>query len=224
MVERTGLAFVVVGGLTLWPAFTAGVAVIGAVISRHDGFRSGEGAVSTRGLCSVVGSMTAGEALEIYGLLDSGGVRCWVMGGWGVDALLGFTTRSHKDLDLLVHRADIAEYCAITRGAGFGRKLEWEESRPVVVDDVVYDSAFVDAHADGREVDVHVVDIDDDGAVVQFHEGSWPLPGDTLSGKGTLLGRELRCVSRSAQLAMHSSYELPDRHRDDVRLLQDLAR
>jgi lincosamide nucleotidyltransferase A/C/D/E len=172
----------------------------------------------------VVDSMTAGEALEIYDLLDSGGVRCWVMGGWGVDALLGFTTRSHKDLDLLVHRADLAAYCAITREAGFGRKLEWEESRPVVVNDVAYDSAFVDAHPDGREVDVHVVDIDDEGAVVQFHEGPWSLPADTLSGRGTLAGRALRCASRSAQLAMHLGYQLPDTHHDDVRLLRDLAR
>lgn len=168
-------------------------------------------------------AMTADEALEIYDLLDSGGVRCWVMGGWGVDALLGFTSRSHKDLDLLVHRADLARYCEITSDAGFGRKLEWEESRPIVVDNLTYDSAFVDAHADGREIDVHVVDVDDEGAVVQFHAGPWPLPADTLSGKGTLAGRQLTCVSRSAQFAMHSSYQLPDRHRDDVRLLQDLA-
>ena len=169
-------------------------------------------------------AMTADEALEIYGLLESGGVRCWVMGGWGVDALLGFISRSHKDLDLLVHRADLAGYCELTSNAGFGRKLEWEESRPVVVDDVTYDSAFVDAHADGREIDVHVVDVGPDGAAIQFHEGPWPLPADALSGRGSLAGRELECVSRSAQLAMHSIYQLPDRHRDDVRRLQDLAR
>jgi lincosamide nucleotidyltransferase A/C/D/E len=167
--------------------------------------------------------MAVGEALEIYDLLDSGGVRCWVMGGWGVDALLGVTTRSHKDLDLLVHRADIARCCAIARKAEFGRKLEWQESGPPVVNDVVYDSAFVDAHADGLEVDGHVVDIDDNGAVVQFHDGPWLLPHNTLSGKGTSVGRGLKCVSRSAELAMHSSSKLPDRHRDDVRLLQGFA-
>lgn len=166
--------------------------------------------------------MTAGEALEIYELLDSDGVRCWVMGGWGVDALVGFNTRSHKDLDLLVHRADLPRYREITTRAGFRRKLEWEESRAVVVDGIVYDSAFVDAHADGREVDVHLVDIDDAGEVVQFHERPWPLPADALSETGTLAGRQIRCVSRSAQLAMHSSYELPDKHRDDLQLLQDL--
>jgi lincosamide nucleotidyltransferase A/C/D/E len=168
--------------------------------------------------------MAADEALEIYALLDSGGVRCWVMGGWGVDALLGFTSRSHKDLDLLVHRADLARYRHITDAAGFCRKQEWEESRPIVLNTVTYDSAFVDEHADGRQIDVHVVDVDDTGGVLQFHAGPWPLPADTLSGSGTLAGRELRCVSRSAQLAMHSSYQLPDRHRDDLRLLQDLAR
>ena len=167
--------------------------------------------------------MTADEAVNIYDLLDSGGVRCWVMGGWGVDALLGFTSRNHKDLDLLVHRADQARYREITRRAGFCRKLEWEESRPVVVHNVTYDSAFVDTCADGSAIDIHVADVDDEGAVVQFHDGPWPLPADTLLGKGTLAGRELKCMSRSAQLAMHSTYQLPDKHRDDGRLLRDLA-
>lgn len=32
--------------------------------------------------------------------LDTHGVPFWVDGGWGVDALLGEQTRSHRDLDL----------------------------------------------------------------------------------------------------------------------------
>jgi hypothetical protein len=114
----------------------------------------------------------------------------------------------NKDLDLLVRRADLPRYREITTRAGFRRKLVWEESRAVMVDGAKYDCAFVDAHADGREIDVHLADIDDDGAVTQFHDGPWPLPVDALSGTGTLAGRELRCVSRSGQLAMHSALSL----------------
>jgi lincosamide nucleotidyltransferase A/C/D/E len=78
----------------------------------------------------------------------------------------------------------------------------------------------VDAHPDGREIDVHVIDIDHEGAVVQFHTDPWPLPLDTVSGVGTIDGVTVRCVSRAAQLTMHSSYDLPDKHREDIRLLQ----
>jgi lincosamide nucleotidyltransferase A/C/D/E len=166
-------------------------------------------------------AMTAEQAVALYASLDARGVRCWVMGGWGVDALLGRVTREHKDLDLLVHREDLVRYAEVTRVAGFVRKLEWSENRTLEVDGVTYDSAFVDAHPDGREIDVHVVDVHE-GAVVQLHEGPWPLPADALSGRGTLAGRAVRCVSRAAQLAMHSCYDLPEKHREDVLVLQTL--
>ena len=166
-------------------------------------------------------AMTAEQALTVYELLDAPGVRCWVMGGWGVDALLGRVTRVHKDLDLLVHRADLARYADITRSGGFDRKLQWSENRRLEVNGVTYDSAFVDAHPDGREIDVHVVDVHH-GEVVQFHDGPWPLPSDALSGRGTLAGRHVRCASLAAQLAMHSCYDLPEKHREDVELLKAL--
>ena len=167
--------------------------------------------------------MSAGQAQMVYELLEQQGVRCWVMGGWGVDALLGRVTRAHKDLDLLVQVSDLPRYSEIVRSHGFDRKLAWSESQPIEVDGVQFDSAFVDAHPDGREIDVHVIDVDDEGAVVQFHKDPWPLPPDTVSGMGTVDDMAVRCVSRAAQLAMQCSYNLPEKHREDVRLLQTMT-
>jgi lincosamide nucleotidyltransferase A/C/D/E len=141
------------------------------------------------------------------------------MGGWGVDALVGRVTRNHKDVDLLVQVADLARFGDVTRAAGFVRRFEWSENRRIEVDGVAYDSAFVDADRDGRELDVHVVDVQDNGRVVQFHTDPWPLPVDSLAGEGSLAGRRVRCVSRAAQLAMHRCYILPAKHRQDVELL-----
>src|SRR4051794_21469752 len=39
------------------------------------------------------------------GVLEAAGVRCWLAGGWGVDALVGRQTRVHRDLDLVLDRA-----------------------------------------------------------------------------------------------------------------------
>ena len=164
--------------------------------------------------------MSAEQVQAVYELLDRGDVRCWVMGGWGVDALLGRVTREHKDLDLLLLISDLPRYAEIVRDHGFARKLEWSENQPIDVDAVHFDSAFVDAHPDGREIDVHVIDIDPEGAVVQFHTYPWPLPRYAVSGLGTIEGVAVRCVSRAAQIAMHSGYELPEKHRQDVDLLQ----
>lgn len=72
-------------------------------------------------------------------------------------------------------------------------------------------------------IDVHVIDVDHEGAVVQFHTDPWPLPADTISRVGTIEGMTVRCVSRAAQLAMHPSYNLPEKHRDDVHLLQGMT-
>ena len=168
----------------------------------------------------MTGAMSAEQAQAVYERLDQNGVRCWVMGGWGVDALLGRVTREHKDLDLLVLISDLPRYAEIVQSEGFDRKLEWSESQLIQVDTLHFDSAFVDAHRDGREIDVHVIDIDHEGAVVQFHTDPWPLPREGAFGVGTIEGVTVRCVSRAAQLAMHSGYELPENHREDVRLLQ----
>jgi lincosamide nucleotidyltransferase A/C/D/E len=168
----------------------------------------------------MTGAMSVEQAQAVYELLDQNGVRCWVMGGWGVDALLGRITREHKDLDLLVLISDLPRYANVVQQHGFERKLEWGESQPISVDALHFDSAFVDAHPDGREIDVHVIDVDLHGVVIQFHTDPWPLPRNPISGAGTIKGATVRCVTRAAQIAMHTGYDLPEKHREDVRLLQ----
>jgi hypothetical protein len=68
-----------------------------------------------------------------------------------------------------LHIDDVAGYHLTTREAGFGRRLEWSENLRLVRDGTEHDSAFVDAHPDGREVDVHVVDVLGDGSATQLH-------------------------------------------------------
>lgn len=164
--------------------------------------------------------MTAAAALGLYQLLDAAGVRCWVMGGWGVDALLGRATRSHHDLDLLVHREDLAAYDETVRSVGFARAFECAENRRITVGRSEHDSAYVDEHTDGRQIDVHVVDVDAEGVVVQHHHEPWPLAAGALSGLGRIGGAEVRCVTAAAQLAMHTGYDLPERHRADLAMLR----
>ena len=45
--------------------------------------------------------MLAHDVLEIVAGLDAAGVRVWLDGGWGVDALIRHQTRDHEDLDLV---------------------------------------------------------------------------------------------------------------------------
>lgn len=164
--------------------------------------------------------MTGAQVVELLDLFDSRSIRCWVMGGWGIDALVDRASREHKDLDLLVHVSTLRAYSQTVEEMRFARKLEWSENRPLVLDDLAFDSAFVVAHPDGREIDVHVIDTDRLERVIPLHDDPWPLPDDALTGVGRIGGRFVRCVSRAAQRAMHSNYELPEKHQHDMRLLQ----
>ena len=64
--------------------------------------------------------MRAREAAHLIAALTEADVDIWVEGGWGVDALVGVETRTHKDLDLFVPLADseldVARGCPVWRG------------------------------------------------------------------------------------------------------------
>ncbi len=47
------------------------------------------------------------DVLAVLEELEQTGIECWVDGGWGIDALLGAHTRPHRDLDLVIDRAQI---------------------------------------------------------------------------------------------------------------------
>ena len=67
--------------------------------------------------------LSARDAVALYELLREYGVRCWLIGGWGVDALLGQQTRPHKDLDVLVRRQDLPRLRQLCREHGFVRTV-----------------------------------------------------------------------------------------------------
>jgi lincosamide nucleotidyltransferase A/C/D/E len=53
--------------------------------------------------------MTREDVIEVLAALESGGIDYWVDGGWGIDALVGQQTRTHRDLDLGVSLDDVAK-------------------------------------------------------------------------------------------------------------------
>jgi lincosamide nucleotidyltransferase A/C/D/E len=53
--------------------------------------------------------MPADHVVEIYDLLKSHGIKIWIDGGWGVDALLEKQTREHGDLDIAIQEHDLSK-------------------------------------------------------------------------------------------------------------------
>ena len=50
--------------------------------------------------------MSAQMVLWFVSLFERLGVRAWLDGGWGVDALIGEQTRVHADLDIMIPWTD----------------------------------------------------------------------------------------------------------------------
>lgn len=164
----------------------------------------------------------AGTVLEVLAALESAGVRSWVIGGWGVDALVGDQSRRHHDLDLFIEAERTQRAIdALAEGRWIVRAV-WSENRWTRGSGGLIPSAFVATRPDGREVDVHTVELG--GARAESVSASViELPIDALEATGTIGGRRVPCASVDAQLVMHSGYDLPALQRGDVARLRRLV-
>jgi lincosamide nucleotidyltransferase A/C/D/E len=166
--------------------------------------------------------VSADEAAALYKSLSPRGLQVWVTGGWGIDALLGEQTRPHKDLDLIVLLDDVVQMCQTLSRAGFNLKELWSENHPDSdMHGVETATAFVLHHADGREIDIHAVRLDQRGVGVPAWEADegFVFTRDDLAGKGIIAGFPVRCISPQKQMLCHTGYVLPGTQLHDLELL-----
>ena len=155
----------------------------------------------------------AQAVLVCAGLADAG-VRFWVAGGWGVDALAGRQTRSHRDLDLLVDAADEAVTLEVLGDLGYVVETDW---RPVRVE------LARRAGAGAGWVDVHPVVFDADGNGVQagLDDTEFHYPAAIFT-TGRLGGIVVGCVSAAAQRTAHEGYAHRPQDEHDLAVLETL--
>jgi lincosamide nucleotidyltransferase A/C/D/E len=139
--------------------------------------------------------MPVSTALIVLGTLDGGGVRTVVMGGWGVDALVGTQQRPHRDLDLILDCSDLENALAMLRGLGFE---EWFRN-----------PAPVPFGEHGVEGDV-VVMRDAAMRVVDLHPMCLTALGTSVA-TGSIGGHEVECVSASLQVEAHTGNRIRSR-------------
>jgi lincosamide nucleotidyltransferase A/C/D/E len=170
--------------------------------------------------------MLATDVISLYRALVAAEAPVWVMGGWGVDALLGRQTRPHHDLDVLIEISDLERLRLCLIDLGFALKYTWDDEVMWVREDtwsspLEQPTAFVYGHADSREVDVHAVRRSQDGTVEMLWRVPYAFTADGLSATGVVDGHEIRCLSRELQKQAHTGYELPAQHLQDLRLLDE---
>lgn len=157
--------------------------------------------------------MTGEDVMRVLDLLEQAGVRCWVDGGWGIDALLGEQTRDHDDLDLALEWQDLGRFEAAVAGEGFRETCRDGPGNPVFAD------------AAGRRIDVHVVDTafeitDEQGSRVYGGRGL-PYEVGALEGAGEILGRPVACCTAEFQVRSHTGYDFDEQDVRDLIALRD---
>jgi lincosamide nucleotidyltransferase A/C/D/E len=168
--------------------------------------------------------MEVADVLGLRSLLLPHGVDWCIVGGWGVDALLGEQTRAHKDLDVLVSLDQLRPSLDVLKTTGFGHAYAWEENLPLdgPRDLTGRDSAFVMRDDADREVDIHVYDMAGSKVRPLWVTDRALLPRE-LSARGLIGDEPVSCLAAEAQLRFHRGYTLPETHRHDVERLGLLA-
>ncbi|MDP9222245.1 MAG: hypothetical protein M3P18_00020 [Actinomycetota bacterium] len=167
--------------------------------------------------------MAVADVLALQLLLLRRRVEWCIVGGWGVDALLGEQTRPHKDLDVLVRVDQLRTTLDVLQAQDLRHSYSWEESLPLggPGDLTGLDSAFVMTDVAGREVDIHVYD--DDGSHIRpLWDTDRMLTPPDLAAQGVIGGEPVACLTPQRQLEFHCGYELPETQRLDVQRLRRL--
>ncbi len=156
--------------------------------------------------------MTAADVVDLYTRLEGLGVRIWVDGGWGVDALLGEQTRPHADLDIVIEQKDLPTLRGLLAGRGYS-DVERDDTSPW---------NFVLGDDSGHELDVHAIVFDRAGnGMYGPVEKGVMYPAASLSGTGTIDGHPVQCISVEYMVRFHTGYELHETDFKDVSALCD---
>jgi len=154
--------------------------------------------------------MNSVDVIDLYTTLEKLGVEIWIDGGWGVDALLGEQTRPHKDLDIAIQQKDVPMLRQFLQTRGY-RDIKLLDAKAW---------NFVLGDENSREIDVHVIVLDDkgDGLYGPAETGEM-YPAASLTGKGEIEGRTVRCISPEWAVKFHSGYQLKEKDFRDVSAL-----
>jgi aminoglycoside N3'-acetyltransferase len=151
------------------------------------------------------GETAAADVVAFVELLRAHGIEVCLDGGWGVDALLGWQSRPHADLDIALEHRHVPTVRALLEERGY---------HDVTRDDT-RDCNFVMGDEMGRLIDFHTYTFDENGQLTFGLD----YPPESLTGSGTVAGVPVRCITPEWMVKFHSGYELDQGDYHDVRLL-----
>jgi lincosamide nucleotidyltransferase A/C/D/E len=155
--------------------------------------------------------MALEQVVAVMDILRSLSCQFWLEGGWGVDALVGRQTRSHRDVDIDFDGTFEEEVLAALLHVGYAIEMDWRPNR-------------VELGAPGRGwIDLHPLVLDDEGNARQAAlGGGWHVFPRSFFTVGRLGDVSVPCLSLEAQRLFHSGYAPRAVDRHDLAVLERL--
>lgn len=156
---------------------------------------------------------TKEDVMTVINLLENAGIIFWIDGGWGVDILAGKQTRVHRDIDINFDAQYTDKLLNILSEYGYEVDTDW---RPVRIE--LYSEKY-------GYLDIHPFVLNEDGTSKQADlEGGWYEFDKDLFSNAVFEGKIIPCISLKGQKLFHSGYELRDKDRHDISILESIAK
>ncbi len=158
------------------------------------------------------GAMKVENVLMVVRALESRGVAFHLAGGWAVDALEGWETRTHDELTVVIddYEHDVEKSTEALASVGFrvAARPEGDPWMPRLV--VLRDSAGRRVELAGLDVHGVVRELRSAGADVDTHTSTEA----GVYGEGTIEGKRMPCLSAVVLLLHHTRFELGPSQRE----------
>ena len=149
------------------------------------------------------------DLFQVLDLLDNMKIQYWLDGGWGVDALYGKQTRTHRDIDIDFDAQYHDELLTLLQKKGYLIETDCYPNR-------------IELHSEKLGyIDIHPFVLNSDGTSKQADlNGGWYEFQTDFFGTAVLEGRTIPCISLKAQKVFHTGYELRDKDIHDLAILE----
>lgn len=155
---------------------------------------------------------TKEDLMTVVNLLESAGITYWIDGGWGVDILAGKQTRGHRDIDINFDSLHTEKLLNLLLDYGYEVDTDW---KPVRIE--LYSEKY-------GYLDIHPFVLNKDGTAKQADlEGGWYEFEKDFFGNAVFEGKTIPCISVKGQKIFHSGYDLRDKDKHDILILENIS-
>ncbi len=152
--------------------------------------------------------VTQDDLLFIVDLLSQNNIKYYLVGGWGIDVLVGKQNRIHRDIDINFDQNDTEKLLQILQDAGY--KIE-TDIRPI----------RIELHSEKYGyIDIHPFVINADGSAKKSDtQGGWWIFEKDYFTTVNFANKKMPCLSVKGQKAFHSGYTPREKDEFDLELL-----